>query len=60
MSIAYKEALETIYWLDLLKEIGYLEAKGYEELYQEVDEISRMLFSVLKSTGKVRSISKDQ
>ena len=33
MSIAYKEALETKYWLDLLKESGYLEAKGYEELY---------------------------
>ena len=60
MSIAYKEALETIYWLDLLKDSGYLESKGYDELYQEADEISRMLFAVLKSTGRVRSISKDQ
>ena len=60
MSIAYKEALETKYWLDLLKDSGYLESKGYDELYQEADEISRMLFAVLKSTGRVRSISKDQ
>ena len=60
MSIAYKEALETIYWLDLLKDSGYLESNGYDELYQEADEISRMLFAVLKSTGRVRSISKDQ
>ena len=60
MSIAYKEALETKYWLDLLKDSGYLESKGYDELYQESDEISRMLFAVLKSTGRVRSISKDQ
>ena len=60
MSIAYKEALETKYWLDLLKDGGYLESKGYDELYQEADEISRMLFAVLKSTGRVRSISKDQ
>ena len=60
MSIAYKEALETKYWLDLLKDRGYLESKGYDELYQEADEISRMLFAVLKSTGRVRSISKDQ
>ena len=60
MSIAYKEALETKYWLDLLKDSGYLESKGYDELYQETDEISRMLFAVLKSTGRVRSISKDQ
>ena len=60
MSIAYKEALETKYWLDLLKDSDYLESKGYDELYQEADEISRMLFAVLKSTGRVRSISKDQ
>ena len=60
MSIAYKEALETTYWLDLLKDSSYLESKGYDELYQEADEISRMLFAVLKSTGRVRSISKDQ
>ena len=60
MSIAYKEALETKYWLDLLKDSSYLESKGYDELYQEADEISRMLFAVLKSTGRVRSISKDQ
>ena len=60
MSIAYKEAFETKYQLDLLKDSGYLESKGYDELYQEADEISRMLFAVLKSTGRVRSISKDQ
>ena len=60
MSIAYKEALETKYWLDLLKDSGFLESKGYDELYQEAGEISRMLFAVLKSTGRVRSISKDQ
>ena len=60
MSIAYKEALETKYWLDLLKDSGYLESKGYDELYQEADEISRMLFAVLKNTGRFRSISKDQ
>ena len=60
MSIAYKEALETKYWLDLLKDSRFLESKGYDELYQEADEISRMLFAVLKNTGRVRSISKDQ
>ena len=60
MLIAYKEVLETKYWLDLLNDSGYLESKGYDELYQEADEISRMLFAVLKCTGRVRSISKDQ
>ena len=35
MSIAYKKALETKYWLDLLKDSGYLESNGYDELYPE-------------------------
>ena len=48
MSISYKEALETKYWLDLLKDSGFLESKGYDELYQEAVETSRMLFAVLK------------
>ena len=53
MSIAYKEALETRYWLDLLKDTEYLEARGYGELVTEVDGLAAMLFSVLKSCGRV-------
>lgn len=59
MSIAYKEMLEEKYWLDLLKDGGFLESKSYNELYQEVDEISRMLFAVLKSTRRVRGVNND-
>ena len=50
MSIAYKECLETKYWLSLLKDTGYLEKKAFESIYQDADEIGKILFSILKKT----------
>lgn len=50
MSIAYKESLETKYWLNLLKDTGYLELSEHKTLHQMVDEISKMLYSILKTT----------
>jgi four helix bundle protein len=50
MSIAYKEALETKYWLSLLKDTDYIDNDVFSRLFNEVDEISKMLFSILKTT----------
>ncbi|MBN8685124.1 MAG: four helix bundle protein [Chitinophagales bacterium] len=50
IGIAYKECLETKYWLQLLKDTGYLEIKIYQSLFGDADEIGRMLFAILKST----------
>jgi len=50
LSIAYKEGLETQYWLSLLKDTGYLSRKQFESLFADVDEVNRMLFSILKSS----------
>lgn len=50
MSIAYKEVLETKYWLSLLKDTNYLEIDTFTEIYKDVDEIARILFSILKTT----------
>lgn len=50
ISISYKESLETKYWLSLLKDSGYLVEKEFLILYQRMDEISKILFSVLKTT----------
>jgi four helix bundle protein len=50
MSLAYKEALETKYWLNLLKDTDYLKAETHNILHSEVDEIAKMLFGILKST----------
>ncbi len=43
MSIAYKECLETKYWLSLLKDTGYISLKAFESIYKDAEEISKML-----------------
>jgi four helix bundle protein len=50
MSIAYKECLETKYWLSLLKDTGYIEQKAFESIYRDADELAKILFSILKTT----------
>jgi len=50
MSIAYKECLETKYWLNLLKDIGYIDVKTFESMIVQAKEISKMLFAILKTT----------
>jgi four helix bundle protein len=48
ISIAYKECLETKYWLSLLKDTDYLNEKMFESIYNDADEIGKILFSILK------------
>ncbi len=50
ISIAYKEFLETKYWLALMKETELIDLKTHESLFSEVDELSKILFSILKAT----------
>jgi four helix bundle protein len=50
LSIAYKEGLETQYWLSLLKDTNYISVKQFKSLFADVDELNRMLFSILKSS----------
>lgn len=50
ISIAYKECLETKYWLSLLKDTEYIEEKAFNSIYTDADEIGKMLFSILKKT----------
>jgi four helix bundle protein len=45
---AYKEALETKYWLNLLKDAGYIDEKAFESIYSEVDEVGAILLAILK------------
>lgn len=50
MSIAYKESLETKYWLNLLFDTGYLSQELFETLFQDVEELCKMLFTIIKTT----------
>ena len=59
MSIAYQEALETKYWLSLLKDTNYMEEKPSESIHQDADEISKILFSIIKKMKKLKKLITD-
>lgn len=50
VSIAYKECLETKYWLKLLKDTDYISIRTYDEIFTDADELAKILFSILKTT----------
>lgn len=50
ISIAYKEILETKYWLSLLKDTEYITTDTFESMFNDADEIARMIYSILKVT----------
>jgi four helix bundle protein len=56
MSIAYKEADETDYWMNLLHDNGYLNDDQFESLSHDMQRILKVLTSIVKTmrqkTGK--------
>jgi four helix bundle protein len=50
ISIAYKECLETKYWLTLLYKTKFIDAKTYASIYADAEELSKMLFAILRKT----------
>jgi four helix bundle protein len=50
IGIAYKECLETKYWLSLLKDTGFIIEKSFESMYGDAEELSKILFAILKKT----------
>ena len=49
LSIALKEADETVYWLKNLYKGGYLNEKEYESINNDADELVRLLVSSIKT-----------
>lgn len=49
MSIAYKEADETDYWLNLLHDNGYLNDDQFESLSRDMQRILKLLTSIVKT-----------
>ena len=50
MSVALKEANETAYWLNILKDTGYLTLEKFDLLQKDVMELIAMLVSTVKTT----------
>jgi len=50
MSIAYKEARETSYWLRLLKDADYLTEAEFESIHGDAEELCRILAKTKTST----------
>lgn len=57
ISIAYKESLETKYWLSLLKETEFITENDCSALHRDADELTKILFSILR-TSRLNTLSK--
>ncbi len=49
MAIASKESRETLYWLRLLKETGYIRPDAAQSIQKDCEEVTRLLTSIVKS-----------
>jgi four helix bundle protein len=54
VSIAYKEALETRYWLSLLRDSKNLDQSDFASADAKAEEICKIAYSILKSTGRIK------
>lgn len=54
MSIALKEANETLYWIDLLGHSGYIDQQLFCDVRAAAEELLRILVAIVKSTKTVR------
>ncbi len=52
LKIAQKEANETLYWLELLKDTGYLDNKRFEDVYSTAEEVMKLLVSSINTSKK--------
>ena len=49
LTISLKEADETAYWLELLHEGGYLRSAAFQSIYQDAEELIRLLTAITKT-----------
>ncbi len=50
MQIALKEANESRNWITLLYKTGYFDAKAYQSLYDDVNQIVMLLIAILRTS----------
>lgn len=49
LNIALKEANETLYWLMLMKDTGYLMGREFDTLFKDAAELVKIIVSILKT-----------
>lgn len=59
ISIAYKEARETSYWLKLLHATDYLNEESFQSIFSDSEEVSRILRAILNTT-RIKETTKNQ
>ena len=57
MAVAQKEINETIYWLELLNESGYISVNEFESLNADAVEIIKILTSSIKTAKRKLTIN---
>lgn len=50
MNIALKEANETVYWLELVKDSNYIEKEDFSSIHQDAVELLKLLISIVKTS----------
>ena len=50
--IALKECNETLYWLRLLRKVNDIDEKQFQSIFDDGEELKRMLVSIIKSKRK--------
>lgn len=50
LTIAQKECDETLYWIELLKETGYLTAIEFSSIYKDGEEVFKIIRSIIITT----------
>ncbi len=51
LSVSYKEAQETKYWLRLLKDTDYIDEIMFNSMIKDCEELLKLLFTIIKSTN---------
>ena len=49
ITIAYKEARETHYWIRLLSDTGYIDSAQKNSLIEDIEEILKIITSIQKT-----------
>lgn len=49
LAIAQKECTESMYWIELLKDSGYIDNMEFERIHPKAIEIMRLITSIIKT-----------